>query len=239
MNIRSILIFIAAVSVLFAPLSSQAAPTSADSAMILRISSARLAALEIDYRTYARYTSKAFKAIDPAGEVTPRARSFAKSSYSDTLAWRGTPSVRFIGNVVQLTGYAVEVEKYPGGTITTDFRRSEIYAKEHGQWLAQASQVTIIPKNYAKPMAQQPTNLGQFTGRYEWAPGVIETLSVQRGRLVSSFDRSNALFFTAADSVMAADDLGVGIFYRDPFGKVAGYVYRRPDGQTIRIKKLP
>jgi hypothetical protein len=94
-------------------------------------------------------------------------------------------------------------------------------------------------KNYAKGIKVAPTTLSPFTGRYEWAPGLIETLSINGSRLMSTFEGSTEpLIFVGPNATSLADDLAIGTFYRDATGKVAGYLYRRCDGQTIRIPKL-
>ncbi len=218
-------------------------PTPSDEASaVLRISNLRMRAIFAhDMVTWGRYTSEQLQTITEEGHVLTKSEVMASKPepYPDTGAWVGRPSVRFIGDTALVSGKVIETEKYPGGTVVTNFARTELYAREHGEWMEQASQVTILQKNYTKGMTNPPTVLTPFTGRYEWAPGMIETLSIVGSRLVSTLDGTpDPLIFISPDATTQADDLGIGTFYRDASGKVAGYVYQRCDGQTIRIPKI-
>jgi hypothetical protein len=169
-----------------------------DTSVILQISNLRMNALHTgDKATFDRYTSDGYQSIYDDGTIQTKESSAASYTpfYSDTAVWSGKPVVRLIGNTALLTGTMIETEKFPGGTVVTTFTRTEIYAKESGEWKAQASQVTVQPRNYAKAI-DAPKNLGQFAGRYQWAPGMFETMSARDGRLISSLGGdSSPLFF--------------------------------------------
>jgi hypothetical protein len=216
---------------------------SDDANDILRISNLRMSALGTnDFARWARYTSDRYQIINDEGAVLSKSAVIdgrKAEHYSDSSVWLEPPSVRFIEETALVTGKALETEKYPGGTMFTNYRLTILYAKERGEWMAQASQVTVFLKNYAKGIKMAPTSLGAFTGRYEWAPGLIETLSINGSRLMSNFQGStDPLIFVSANATTLADDLAIGTFYRDATGKVEGYVYRRCDGQSIRIPRL-
>jgi hypothetical protein len=216
---------------------------SDDANEILRISSLRMSALGAnDFAIWARYTSDRYQIINDEGAVLTKSAVIAGKKaehYPDSSVWLESPSVRFMGETALVTGKALETEKYPGGTMFTNYRLTILYAKERGEWMAQASQVTVLLKNYAKGIKMAPTALAPFTGRYEWAPEMIETLSINGSRLMSTFEGSTEpLIFLGPNATTLTDDLAIGTFYRDATGKVAGYVYRRCDGQAIRIPKL-
>jgi hypothetical protein len=214
---------------------------SNDMSELVRISTLRLGSLNTDKATWGRYTSNQYEGIDDNGQINTKAQMMAEkpSSYPLTEKWVGRPSVRFIGETALVIGKEIETENFPGGTLVSNFRRAEIWAREHGEWMEQATQLTVLQKNYAKGMTNPPTALAAFTGRYEWAPGLIETLSISGARLISTFEgSSDPLIFVSRDAVTEPDDLGVGTFYRDTTGKMAGYVYQRCDGQTIHIPRL-
>jgi hypothetical protein len=218
-------------------------PAPDDASEVLRISNLRMSALGTnDFATWARYTSERYQIINDEGEVLSKSAVIAgrkAEHYPDSSAWLEPPSVRFIGETALVTGKALETEKYPGGTMFTTYRLTILYAKEQGEWMAQASQVTVLLKNYAKGIKMTPTALAPFAGRYEWAPGLIENLSVNGSRLMTTFEgETEPEIFVSANATTLADDTAVGTFYRDATGKVAGYVYRRCDGQAIRIPKL-
>ncbi len=216
---------------------------SDDANEILRISNLRMSALGTnDFATWARYTSDRYQIINDEGEVLTKSAVIAgkkAAHYPDSSVWLEPPSLRFIGEMALVTGKALETEKYPGGTMFTDYRLTILYAKERGEWKAQASQVTVLLKNYTKGIKMAPTALAPFTGRYEWAPGLIEALSINGSRLMTTFEGSTEPeIFVSPNATTLADDTAVGTFYRDATGKVAGYVYRRCDGQSFRIPKL-
>lgn len=216
---------------------------SGDTSEILRISNLRMSALGTnDFAAWARYTSDHYQIINDEGNVLTKSAVIAgrkAEHYPDSSVWLEPPSVRFIGGTALVTGKALETEKYPGGTMFTNYRLTILYTKERGEWMAQASQVTVLLKNYAKSIKMAPTALAPFKGRYEWAPGMIEALSISDSRLMSTFEGSTEpLIFVSPNATTLADDLAIGTFYRDATGKVAGYVYRRCDGQAIRVSKL-
>jgi hypothetical protein len=144
-----------------------------------------------------------------------------------------------IGETALVTGKSLETEKFPGGPIFTNFRVTILYAKERGRWLAQASQVTVLQKSYTKGMTHPPTVLAPFAGRYKWAPGMIDTISISGSRLVSNLGGPiDPLILVDPNATTQSEDQGIETFYRDTTGKVAGYIYKRCDGQTIRAPKL-
>ena len=216
---------------------------SDDANEVLRLSSLRMSAISAgDLATWARFTSERYQIINDEGEVLTKTAVIAgrkAEHYSDSSAWLEPPTVRFIGETALVTGKALETEKYPGGTMFTTYRVTSLYAKEHGGWMAQASQITVLLKNYTKGIKMTPTALAPFAGRYEWAPGLIETLSVNGSRLMTTFEgETEPEIFVSSNATTLADDTAIGTFYRDATGNVAGYVYRRCDGQSFRIPKV-
>jgi Domain of unknown function (DUF4440) len=216
---------------------------SDDTSEIVQISILRMNALGAnDVATWAKYTSDQYQSIQDDGTVLTKAAVIAEkkaATYPDASTWVGHPSVRFIGNTALVTGRSMETEKFPGGPVFTNFRITILYAKERGQWLAQASQVTVLQKNYTTGTTHPPTTLAPFTGRYHWAPGMIDTISINGSHLVSNLGGPiDPLIFINSNATTQSDDLGTETFYRDTTGKVAGYIYKRCDGQTIRAPKL-
>ncbi len=89
-------------------------------------------------------------------------------------------------------------------------------------------------------MPNQPTNLRAFVGRYRWVAGEVDTITLHGNSLTSALEGSpTPQFFIGRDSATYPDDLAVTTFYYNRDHKVAGYVYRRCDGQTVRASKLP
>lgn len=165
MNIRHLSIY--RLVVIFAALglgSCAIGNTASDDANeILRISSLRMSALSTnDFATWARHTSDRYQTINDEGDVLTKSAVIAGKKaehYPDFPAWLEPPSIRFIGETALVTGKALETEKYPGGAMFTNYRLTILYAKERGEWMAQASQVTVLLKNYAKGIRMAPTGI--------------------------------------------------------------------------------
>ena len=196
MNITRLSICSLVVVVTALALGSHATGSTAsdDTSEILRISILRMNALgSYDVATWARYTSDHYQSIQDDGDVLTKSAVIARvktATYPDASTWVGHPSVRLIGETALVTGKSMETEKFPDGPIFTNFRITILYAKERGQWLAQASQVTVLQKNYTKAMTHPPTVLAPFTGHYNWAPGMIDTISISGSHLVSNLGGS-------------------------------------------------
>ena len=154
--------------------------------------------------------------------------------------WSGRPQIRFIGGTALLTGKTHEVEICPSGSVVTDFVKTELYAKDDGRWLLQAGQASIVPLTLATPMPNPPKNLRAFVGGYRWVSGEVGSIALNGNSLTSALDGLPVpQYFIGRDSVTYPDDLGVTTFYYNRDHKVAGYIYRRCDGQTVRASKLP
>jgi hypothetical protein len=68
---------------------------------------------------------------------------------------------------------------------------------------------------------------------------MIDTLRISGSHLVSNLGGPiDPLIFVNPNTTTQSDDLGIETFYRDTTGKVAGYIYKRCDGQTIRAPKI-
>ncbi len=89
-------------------------------------------------------------------------------------------------------------------------------------------------------MPNPPKNLRAFLDRYRWVNGEVDSIALNGNRLTSALERSPVPQDSVGrDSVTYPDDLGVTTFYDNRDHKVAAYVYRRCDGQTVRASKLP
>jgi hypothetical protein len=142
------------------------------------------------------------------------------------------------GRVALVTGKQDETDYFAGGKVVYSYERAELFAKDDGRWVAMRSQVTRLQINYARPIAA-PKNLERYVGSYQWAPGMLEYITVRGRVLYSALDGPpDALFFVGQDATTSSDDLGVGTFYRDKRGNVIGYIYKQCDGQTIKIPKI-
>lgn len=218
-------------------------PATDETNTILRISNLRMRALlNWQQNTWAQYTSDRLQYITDDGVILSKKHMMARKrpSYPDRTTWASQPTVRLIGDIALVTGRTIQSEQFPGGSIFSSYERTELYAKVHGVWKEEASQLTVVPRNHIKGLTFPPLFLRAFVGRYQWAPRLVETLTISGGHLISSFEGSRRpVIFVSRYSITKADDLGVESFYRDATGNIAGYIYRACDGQTVRVLRLP
>jgi hypothetical protein len=85
--------------------------------------------------------------------------------------------------------------------------------------------------------SQQP-----FVGRYDVAPGIVDSVHWTRGYLVATLSgqTSGARLVPVSSTVFSPDGVGALIaFERGADGAVVGYVQGYPDGRVVRRRKLP
>jgi hypothetical protein len=224
-----------------AGLTPVSAATNDETQAVLQVSRERFAAANAnDKVTWSRDTSALYQRIGDDGEVTGKTANLppAHRPVPDTAHWTSSPTVQFVAGVAIITGTQSETDYFPGTKMIYNYERTEVFAKEDGRWVAIRSQVTPLQINYTRPIAS-PKNLEQYTGAFQWAPGMVEHIALRGRVLYSSLNGPpDALFFIGPDETMQADDLGAGTFYRDANGGVTGYIYKDCDGQTIRIPKI-
>lgn len=234
------------VLVLVASAWKYAAPTPSAAATdetqaVLQVSRERFKAINnFDVKTFNRDTSAGYHHVDYVGLISDKA-AYAQNlrlPYPVTFEWVSTPTVSFVDGVAIVMGSEIFTENHPGGKVINRLERTELYAKENGRWVAIQTQVTPLQVNYARSSAT-PKNLDQYVGRYQWSPTEVEEQTTRGHVLYSVFGGPpDPLFFVGPDSTMSSDDLGVGTYYRDAHGKVIGYIYKRCDGQKIRVPKI-
>jgi hypothetical protein len=208
---------------------------------VLQVSRERFKAINtFDATTFNRDTSAAYHHVDYVGLISDKAASTKNLHlpYPASFSWASTPAVSFVDGVAIVMGSEIFTENHPGGKVINRLERTEMYAKENGRWVAIHTQVTPLQVNYTHPSVS-PKNLDQYVGKYQWDPGEVEE-ETTRGHVLYSVlgGPPDPMFFVGPDSTTLSDDLGVGTYYRDAHGKVIGYIYKRCDGQTIRVPKI-
>jgi len=208
---------------------------------VLGVSRERFAAFNAnDKVTWSRDTSASYQRISDDGLVSGKAANLppVHRPVPATANWISSPTVQFVAGVAIITGKQGETDYFPGGKVIYSYERTEVFAKEDGRWVAIRAQVTPLQINYARPI-EFPKNLEQYVGTYQWAPGMEEYVTVRGRVLYSALDGPpDPLYFVGPEETEQSDDLGVGTFYRDASGKVAGYMYKQCDGQTIKIPRI-
>jgi hypothetical protein len=112
-------------------------------------------------------------------------------------------------------------------------RGAQLQLERHTQaWLV--SPVTPVPVD--------SLTLQAYVGHYQIAPGYVDDVHWEGGRLVATASGQSAGAWLAPVSTNAFSPDGVGaliVFERDAAGRVLDYVQGYPDGRVIRAMRLP
>ena len=123
-----------------------------------------------------------------------------------------------------------------------ELRRTEVFRKKDGRWRIIAAHASAVPKNYFQALDTDPKALGEYVGLYEWPRQETsdrDRVTVENGRLVSEWrGEKKECLRMGKDTFFSRDDSGWWTFQRDGDGRVTGYVYSYPDGQTVPVKKI-
>lgn len=225
----------------------QNSPTrSAAEQEVLKVNQARLDAFnKRDVATWTRYVADdcifsdddgalATKADMVEGFQLPREYEYGTNNRVSVVHVYGTSAViNFRATVHELLG---------GADIVSEQRYTVTYIKQSGTWLLVAEHWGNLPVNYRKSVAANPAAYKDYVGVYErWRPlDDSETVSAKDGRLWTQWGKKMEELLPAGGDTffLKNGSLGTTTFMRDSQGHVTGYIYRRPDGQEIHIKKL-
>lgn len=92
------------------------------------------------------------------------------------------------------------------------------------------------------PVAVDSLTLQAYVGHYQIAPGYVDDVHWEGGRLVATASGQSVGAWLAPVSTSAFSPDGVGaliVFERDATGRVLDYVQGYPDGRVIRALRLP
>ena len=147
---------------------------------------------------------------------------------------------RTVGTTVLLHYNYDDREQFGNAVVVSTLAATEVWARRGGQWVAVASAVTPVPINHRKPIAVESKRLAEYSGQFEWRPGLVDTITVDGDHLVSKLGDSppQPIYFSAPDVEFAPGELGEALVQRTPGGDVTGYIFRRSDGQEITVRKL-
>lgn len=149
--------------------------------------------------------------------------------------------VQRLGDVA-LVGYQrVDRRTLGGYESTARWRALDVFAWRGRRWQlvrhTQSWLVAPVTQFALDSAAMQP-----FVGRYAVAPGYVDDVHWERGRLVATITGfpPGAPLVPVGASVFSPDGTGALIaFERDATGRVTGYVQGFPDGRVLRRPKLP
>lgn len=147
---------------------------------------------------------------------------------------------RRVGATVLLHYFYDDREQFGDAVVVSTFAATEVWARRGGRWVAVAIAVTPVPINHRKAIAVESKRLAEYSGQFEWRPGLVDTITVDGDHLVSKLGDSppQPIYFAAPDVQFARGELGEALVQRRAGGEVTGYVFKRPDGQEITVRKL-
>ena len=149
--------------------------------------------------------------------------------------------IRDCGASVVVTYLVHEVETFGNSSMESTLRRTEVWVLREGRWQALVTQGTVLPTMRWSVVTPDPKLLDEYSGRYEWSPGHVDTVTREGNHLYSRFtgdtDRDE-LFATNDSTFFAQGDFAFVSFVRGPGGRVTHYVYRRPDGQSVLARRM-
>jgi hypothetical protein len=127
------------------------------------------------------------------------------------------------------------------GTTAYRTRAVAVFAWRGGAWRLTHHAQTWVPAR-AVPAALDSAAQQAFVGRYEIAPGAVDSVHWARGALVATLSGQTvgARLVPVSATAFSPDGTGAVIaFERDAAGRVTGYVQGFPDGRVRRARRLP
>lgn len=129
---------------------------------------------------------------------------------------------------------------FDNGKLIFELRRTEVFQKKSGAWLAIAAHDSNLPINHREPVNADPKTFKDYAGQYEhFRPGFMVTYTVEGDHLIDEWkgDKIEA-FPMGKDTFFEREDLGWTTFVRDKQGRVTGYVYHYADGQQAAGRRI-
>lgn len=150
--------------------------------------------------------------------------------------------IRIDGDTAIVNYLVTSLNGWGDTTIEFHRRRTEVFIKKEGMWLAIAAHDSPIPVNFHHPAKADAKMLQDYVGEYDWprhVAGDVDKYTVEAGRLMSEWrGTKRECLPLGKDTFFARDDIGSWTFVRDAHGRVTGYVYSYPDGQEIAVRKI-
>jgi ketosteroid isomerase-like protein len=134
-----------------------------------------------------------------------------------------------------------EAQEWHGHSLKADYITTETWRRQAGGWKLVLSHVYVVAK--APPAIQLPASqLDEYVGRYEAAPGVVATIRRDGDQLTMELGKTGAakpLLVEVPDLLFVASEPRLrDLIQRDATGRVTGFIERR-EGEDIRWIRLP
>lgn len=124
---------------------------------------------------------------------------------------------------------------------TTSWRALAVIARTGGHWQVVRQTLSWLARP-VQSVAADSAALQPFVGRYQIAPGYIDSVHWEAGHLVATASGQSAGARLVPVSMNSFSPNGIGAvitFERDAAGHVIDYVQAYPDGRVIRAPRLP
>jgi ketosteroid isomerase-like protein len=201
-------------------------------------------ALRGDKAVAERYLADGYIETDGYGHVATRAQVLANypgnaSSMKATMDLEDI-QVHDYGDTAVVSARAVMRLEANGQKITNSYRTTDIWMRRNGGWQLIAEHYSNIPAERV-PAKVDPKIYDAYVGQYEMAPEVVITITREGDKLMfhqTGVQKKMELLPENETTFFMKGFTGQNIFVRDAKGQVTHIVFRDPDGQEIKAKKI-
>ena len=201
-------------------------------------------ALRGDKAVAERYLADKYIETDGFGKVATRAKVLANypgvpASMKATMDLEDI-QVHVYGDTAVVSTRGVMHLEANGQKITNSYRITDIWMRRNAGWQLIAEHYSNIPAERV-PAKVDPKIYDAYVGEYEIAPGVVLTITREGDKLMAQqtgvktkmelLPENETTFFMKGIT-------GQNIFVRDAKGQVTHIIFRDPDGQEIKAKKI-
>ncbi len=201
-------------------------------------------ALRGDKAVAERYLADKYIETDGFGKVATRAKVLANypgvpASMKATMDLEDI-QVHVYGDTAVVSTRGVMHLEANGQKITNSYRITDIWMRRNAGWQLIAEHYSNIPAERV-PAKVDPKIYDAYVGEYEIAPGVVLTITREGDKLMAQqtgIKTKMELLPENETTFFMKGITGQNIFVRDAKGQVTHIIFRDPDGQEIRVKKI-
>ena len=191
-----------------------------------------------------RYLADAYIETDGNGKVATRAQVLSNfpgvpKSMKPTVDIEDI-QVHDYGNTAAVSYRSNFHFEVNGRKVSDSYRVTDVWLRRDARWQLIAEHYSQIPAERVAAKVD-PKIYDAYVGQYEIAPDVVVTITREGDKLMEQqtgvkkkmelLPESETSFFSKGDTVKT-------IFVRDEKGQVTHIIYRSPDGQEIKVKKI-
>jgi len=201
-------------------------------------------ALRGDKAVAERYLADKYIETDGFGKVATRAKVLANypgvpASMKATMDLEDI-QVHVYGDTAVVSTRGVMHLEANGQKITNSYRITDIWMRRNAGWQLIAEHYSNIPAERVAAKVD-PKIYDAYVGEYEIAPGVVLTITREGDKLMAQQTgiKTKMELLPENETTFFMKGLtGQNIFVRDAKGQVTHIIFRDPDGQEIKAKKI-